>query len=287
MSALASYDPIAFAGAFHFLVLHAPIGGVAAVWLVETFALLRRTPTPGLRRLLLGWTALSALAAVATGWMLAATTDHGPIIGRHKIWAIATAVSFSVAFAFDVFGRGRRGAAIGRVLTLLIATLLLTATGHLGGSATHGRGHLSRHAPPWFARLEHAVDARLLPPPRDDGPTILSDTATTTDGAEAAPLTVAGILERHCVECHGPDKQKGDLRLDTEDGIRSVIDPPDVAFSELTRRVLLPRGHDEAMPDKGDGLSPDEVWTLIRWIQDGAAMDAIGSAPQNPGEGGR
>ena len=23
------------------------------------------------------------------------------------------------------------------------------------------------------------------------------------------------FLQRHCVDCHGPDKQKGDLRLDT------------------------------------------------------------------------
>jgi mono/diheme cytochrome c family protein len=38
--------------------------------------------------------------------------------------------------------------------------------------------------------------------------------AVPASAAPAAPA-ISGFLESHCVKCHGPEKQKGDLRLDT------------------------------------------------------------------------
>src|SRR5436189_5606538 len=69
---------------------------------------------------------------------------------------------------------------------------------------------------------------------------------------------INSIFEKSCIECHGPEKQKGKLRLDSreaalkggKDGV--VIVPKDAAKSELYRRITLPKGDDDVMPNKGD-----------------------------------
>jgi len=83
---------------------------------------------------------------------------------------------------------------------------------------------------------------------------------------------VYGILQTACFECHGPEKQEGELRLDTRDALLesgSVVakNPDD---SELLRRITLPAGHDEIMPAIGDPLSAKQVDVIRRWIQQGA-----------------
>jgi hypothetical protein len=98
--------------------------------------------------------------------------------------------------------------------------------------------------------------------------------------AETAFFTarVAPVLERHCVGCHGPEKQKAGLRLDTfEHALRGgdageVITPGNIRESELFRRVTLPETDEEVMP--GDGkppLSRDEIKILELWIAAGAS----------------
>lgn len=93
---------------------------------------------------------------------------------------------------------------------------------------------------------------------------------------------VAPILQQRCVSCHGAEKQKGDLRLDrkedalpAEDG--SIV-PGDVDASEFLRRVGLPDGDDERMPNEGERLSKEHVETLTNWIRAGAAWPTEGDA---------
>src|SRR5438876_11450826 len=69
------------------------------------------------------------------------------------------------------------------------------------------------------------------------------------------------ILQKSCVECHGPEKPKAKLRLDSKeaavkggkDGV--VIVPGKADESEMYRRIRLPAGNDDVMPNKGDLLS--------------------------------
>ncbi len=81
------------------------------------------------------------------------------------------------------------------------------------------------------------------------------------------------IFERHCFECHGPNKQEGDLRLDRR---RSAIDdttvivPGNAKGSEIYRRTTLPAGDDDFMPAKGKPLTKSETDLLRRWIDSGA-----------------
>jgi hypothetical protein len=87
---------------------------------------------------------------------------------------------------------------------------------------------------------------------------------------------VRPILEARCYSCHGPRKQKADLRLDVKaaafragsDGLK-VIEPGDSAASELIQRVASADA-EQRMPLEGPSLTPGEVSTLRAWIDQGA-----------------
>lgn len=84
------------------------------------------------------------------------------------------------------------------------------------------------------------------------------------------------ILEVACIQCHGAEKQKGDLRLDQlvhatngGDGGPAIVSK-DIVNSLLIERIELPADDDEIMPPKGDPLSPEQVKLLKDWIIAGA-----------------
>jgi mono/diheme cytochrome c family protein len=86
------------------------------------------------------------------------------------------------------------------------------------------------------------------------------------------------ILEKTCVQCHGPEKQKGKLRLDTRDATfkggedGAVLKPSDADKSDFFRRVALPEDNDDVMPPKGkaDHLTAAQIDLVKRWINEGA-----------------
>ena len=81
------------------------------------------------------------------------------------------------------------------------------------------------------------------------------------------------LLSENCFFCHGPDEEQraADLRLDTEDGLSTVITPGDSQASELLRR-LLSSDPDEAMPptESNRHVTPTQVALIARWIDQGA-----------------
>ncbi|MEO5803047.1 MAG: PSD1 and planctomycete cytochrome C domain-containing protein [Verrucomicrobiota bacterium] len=83
------------------------------------------------------------------------------------------------------------------------------------------------------------------------------------------------IFARHCYECHGAEKQKGKLRLDERSsahlvGKDAIIVSGKASQSELYRRVTLPKGDDDIMPNRGEPLSKAETDLIQEWINQGA-----------------
>src|SRR4051794_8185223 len=84
------------------------------------------------------------------------------------------------------------------------------------------------------------------------------------------------ILQESCLKCHGAEKQKGELRLDSKaaafkggkDG--QVIVPGQADKSDLYKRVSLPAGSDDIMPSKGDPLTKLQTGLIRDWINQGA-----------------
>src|SRR5262249_40854908 len=81
---------------------------------------------------------------------------------------------------------------------------------------------------------------------------------------------VKPILESSCLGCHGPEKHKGNLRLDTRAGALkggdkgAALVPGKPQESPLYASTVLPPGHDDAMPPK-EPLDRTQSDVLRRW----------------------
>lgn len=101
---------------------------------------------------------------------------------------------------------------------------------------------------------------------------------------------IAPIFEKHCTVCHGAEKQKAKLRLDTFEHVLrgaesgNVIKPGDVKGSELFRRITLKRDDEEVMPSDGKPLlSADEIKIIELWIAaDASATKPLADFPTAP-----
>lgn len=296
-------DFVLFLGRFHPLVLHLPIGLLAAVAFLElaAFSLRHVKPVrrlfhsgqeklehslhlhlPGLEvaiRVVLVLAALSAVLAAVLGLMLAARGEFaGSDFTLHKWLGLATAAAAALAallrparFADSRWPRSGAYAAV-----LGGALLLLSLAGHYGGVMVHGEPYLSQHAPRWIPAWVPAIGRRPEAP-----------AATPTAAASEYDQFVRPLLDARCVSCHGAGKFNGNLRLDTLELAqkagatgRPAIVPGDAARSEMVRRLLLPEAHAEFMPPKPERpLAADEVLRLARWVQAGAPTSAQPAAP--------
>jgi mono/diheme cytochrome c family protein len=89
---------------------------------------------------------------------------------------------------------------------------------------------------------------------------------------------VAPVLRRHCVHCHGPQKQKGDLRLDTIDG--DLVHGRD---GEAWREIYARLNRGEMPPDSEPRLADAEIDQVVSWI----AAETRAADRRATGEGGR
>ncbi|MGJ7031123.1 c-type cytochrome domain-containing protein [Niabella hirudinis] len=239
-----------FIGRFHPVLVHLPIGVLLAACLLQLFA--KRFPLlkPSIP-VLLFWGAIAAIASCITGYLLSGTGDYDAVLAAQHQWlGIATAVTslvFYLLIRFSLVSKYTR-------LLAGFVIVLITVTGHLGGSLTHGSGYLIPEA---------EVDQTMKPIPN------IQEAVLYTD-------VVQPILKRKCYTCHGSTKQKGKLRLDAEnyilkggkDGKAIVSGKPDE--SALVKRLLLPLNDDDHMPPKEKPqLTPNEVAVLSWWISTG------------------
>ena len=89
---------------------------------------------------------------------------------------------------------------------------------------------------------------------------------------------VRPIFAAKCYACHGPDgnKRRAELRLDIKtDALKKIVKPGDAAGSELVKRI---HGDDpdHVMPPrnaKTGPLSPEQIDTLRRWVDQGAKFE--------------
>lgn len=84
------------------------------------------------------------------------------------------------------------------------------------------------------------------------------------------------VLRERCYACHGALKQKAQLRLDTVKNMRvaGILQADDNGSIELLRR-LRTADLDERMPPEGHALTPEQIASIARWLEEGAP------APEN------
>lgn len=89
---------------------------------------------------------------------------------------------------------------------------------------------------------------------------------------------IAPLFARHCLDCHGPDLQESEFRVDRRDSLlkggdtaEPAVVPNDVAKSHLLERVTT-TDENLQMPPDGPALSPKEIKLLTQWIEQGAIL---------------
>jgi mono/diheme cytochrome c family protein len=122
----------------------------------------------------------------------------------------------------------------------------------------------------FFGASEGRASDKPLPPPAQGRVDFLRD--------------VLPIFETRCVECHGPAKQRGKLRLDSLPGVRKGGASGEVVLAGQSAESLLIRhvvGSEDAtrMPPKGETLTDQQVGILRRWIDLEAGRTPTAQSP--------
>jgi uncharacterized membrane protein len=291
-----------FIGRFHPLVVHFPIALVLLAALLECVGLFERgkaiQPSAGF---ILALATVSAIAAAFLGWILGRSGGYEGSLVTHHMWGgISLAAALVVCCAVRAWNTKLYGAA-------LLAAVCLTAwTSDQGGKLTHGAGFMTDHMPGSLRSLLHVPAptkksvAANSPAPASAAVSVPSNVSTANRPVSTSPAAVAFFVSRvepifddKCVQCHGPEKVKGKLRLDTfelvmrggKDG--AVVKPGDPKSSELYRRVTLARDDKDAMPAEGKpGLTDAELKVIEFWIASGATETVtaakVKAAPPEP-----
>jgi hypothetical protein len=106
--------------------------------------------------------------------------------------------------------------------------------------------------------------------------------AACSFGAEPISFVreIAPILRDKCLTCHGPEKAKGEYRLDTfellqkpgaSDEVPIVPSAPDKSH---LFQLLTVADEDDRMPQKDEALPKEHIALFRRWIAEGARFDA-------------
>jgi len=254
-------------GKFHPLLVHLPIGFLVLLTVLEWRALSsRHKDLSSANRLILLLTMPVTAASVLCGWLLADGNDYNSQTLFWHRW-LGTALLLAVVLLWIIRQRGwmtlyRR--------SLGATMLLLIVASHYGGSLTHGSGFLA-----W-------------PKPRIPGTATIS-----SDELLPAPVyitVVQPILAEYCVSCHGEQKTKGGLRLDSAAHLVNGGDSGDVLLpagattSLLGKRINLPIEEDDHMPPDGKPqLTEAQLATLRWWLNSGARSDSSSLASLKPG----
>lgn len=267
-------DWMQFIGRFHPLVVHFPIALFLLVPILEIVG--RRARYAYLRlsvNFILALATIGATTAALLGWFLARSGEYsGRLISQHMWGGVVVSILCWACWLLRA-RLSEFGTTYGIALALGVG--LVTWTGYRGAQLSLGTNHLTEHMPSGLRTLlrvepNHTAEAAVDP--------------NTFYGARIQP-----IFSARCITCHGQDKHKGNLRLDSYRGLmRGGKDGPVIQIgnsqaSDLFRRVSLPTSHDDFMPKGKSPLTADQVKLIELWIGDGAsetlAVNAIKNAP--------
>jgi uncharacterized membrane protein len=264
-----------FLGRFHPLAVHFPIALVLLVPVLELTGRSRRFPNlRGSVDFIWILATISGTAAAFLGWCLARSGAYsGRLVTQHMWGGALVAAACWLCWMLH-----QRALHLAYTLALITSVGLMSWTGYRGGQLVQGENHLTEEMPAGLRKLIGLSPGNAIP--------------ARSDPAFFYGAHVEPIFAQNCYSCHGPEKQKSQLRLDSLDALMRggkhgpVIKAGDVKGSELFRRISLPSSDDDAMPTQGKRhLSANEMKLIELWIAAGAPAklpaNAISGAPAN------
>jgi len=247
-------------GRFHPLFVHLPIGilVLACLFLRQSLKPKYAYLSPAVNAMLF-WGMLSAVASCATGLLLSQSGEYdAETVGWHQWMGIGVAVISMVFY----FLRKKELFAKRQWLVAVFLLLFVMITGHFGGSLTHGSDYLTASFTTLSGDSMETMSNKPIPN--------VQEAVVYTD-------IVQPIFKSKCYSCHGPNKQKGRLRMDQPELLMKgskngeVIVAGKAAESELIKRLLLPREDDDHMPPKEKPQLTDQQIALLHWWIGGGA----------------
>lgn len=121
-----------------------------------------------------------------------------------------------------------------------------------------------------------------------DEPVATAKPAPTDAQVRFFETRIRPLLADHCFQCHGPDKQKGNLRLDSRAtllaggdlGAAVTIDAPETS---LLLKAVGYQDESLKMPPKGK-LKDQQIADLTAWVKAGAPYPAVEAPPDRGGK---
>jgi len=310
---------VLFFGRFHPILLHLPVGILGLLCLFELICSTQRGEKKfgeaSLLMLIVG--CAGALLAVFAGIMLSREGGYtGGNFSLHQTMGLIGTAGVLVSLAVRIVAMGRHSAELLNAYRAVyfISFGIMGLGAHFGGNLSHGSKFLVQHAPEWFKGpmvgmekvllglvekpKEEKIEEKTPEPPKAveapaKAPEVVAkanpDPAPMPPPTPAPPASteklvfqhlILPIFEAKCNKCHGEEKQKGELRLDTfeftmkggeESGDKNIVPgkPDDSVTVQLISSAEDEDGH---MPPEGkDQLTKEETALIKWWIQRGAS----------------
>ena len=253
------------------LLVHFPVALLVVAAVSELGGLWRRSPEVG--AMARGWSGSppATFAAAFAGWTMSERDPVSRAMASTLEWHRWTGVGVLALTLLCVLLGAKTSAFRG---VLFCGAIGVAVTGHLGGTMSWGEGYLLEPIQSWRAanaqtepapesvvRLENGAERPVGAAPgvlfwglhrsmclkkRSHGSKILKQIPTPTKIEFVKDIQP--ILETYCVECHGPRKKKGGLRLEPIDAAFPVGDedfwtmlPGDGESSLLVQRMFAAR----------------------------------------------
>ena len=183
----------------------------------------------------------------------------------HLVGGISTALG-----SFWLYGQAKKSDRLDTKIKVsaLGLGLVMTVTGHLGGTLTHGENYFTEVLPADFQSL---LGAEIEP---EKGPQLPEE---NWENAELYAEVIQPILNKNCKSCHNPRNKKGELDMSNlanllkggEDGL--VLTAGDAEHSVLFARLILPKEDEKHMPpSEKPQPSKEEIALIESWIKTGA-----------------
>ncbi|SHL22086.1 Uncharacterized membrane protein [Chitinophaga jiangningensis] len=264
-------------GRMHPLLVHLPIGILIVALL---FVLISKLPRWQSLRSAIPFTLFLAFAAAAfsclTGYLLSQDGGYDEkTLDTHFYLGIAVAVISGIWWL--TYRMLKKSPKLELVLALVML-VLISITGHYGGTLTHGDNYLEAAMPAALSGFSKKATAAGTSNYKDIGDALLYEDL------------VQPVLNNRCISCHSQQKLKGGLQLETLALMRKggengpVLKDSMPEESEIYKRIILSENDEHRMPPKGKpSLTPAETELLHWWIAcGGPAGKKVKDLPKNP-----
>jgi len=239
-----------FIGRFHPIILHLPIGGLAALFVMEIINSYRpQLNLDSACSILLWFSVITVIPSAILGFVLASSGNYDDeLLNLHKWLGWLTALVCVWLLYFNSKSKKTY-----RVFLYTNVIFLLFA-GHFGGQLTHGKDYLTKYMPISMKKVLNIDDERnyLVVDRKID---------SLSTGATYYTDQIKPIIENYCYKCHGQEKQKGDMRFDNIDW--DMVNGFD---AEKWNMMLNEINLGEMPPSDELQLSEDDRRILVDWI---------------------